>query len=84
MKTEMKHRGRPRPEETIRRDERVLQILSQGALSRNRLWTRLKKEEPSVTQSQVWLSLDRLRSAGKVRLCQGIGERIWTTEQSCP
>lgn len=85
MKTETKHahRGRPRPEETIQRDERVVRILSRGPMSRNRLWQALKEEEPSVTSSQVWLSLDRLRNLGRVRLCQGIGERVWTTRSNC-
>lgn len=79
-------RGRPRPEETIRRDEHVLRILRSGAMSRNRLWEKLSAEGDLVSPSQVWLSLDRLRRDGRVKLCQGIGERVWTCkiDEPCP
>jgi len=78
-------RGRPRPEETIRRDERVLKILSAGPLSRNTLWEKLNEAE-TVSASQVWLSLDRLRREGRVKLCQGIGQRVWSSrvDEPCP
>lgn len=105
-------RGRPRPEETIRRDEHVLRILQSGSISRNRILERLSKECFSlegilrlehlfiggeckycfikqgyrISPSQVWLSLDRLRKEGRVKLCQGIGERVWTSavDKPCP
>ncbi len=79
-------RGRPRPDETIRRDERVLSILRTGALSRNRLRDKLNETDETVSASQVWLSLDRLRREGKVKLCQGIGERVWScdVDEPCP
>lgn len=79
-------RGRPRPEETIRRDERVLSLLKEQSMSRNRLWEKLSAEGDLVSPSQVWLSLDRLRKEGKVKLCQGIGERVWSREvdEPCP
>lgn len=78
-------RGRPRPEETIRRDELVLSFLKEQPLSRNRIWEKLSETE-TVSPSQVWLSLDRLRKEGKVKLCQGIGERVWSREvdEPCP
>lgn len=78
-------RGRPRPEETIRRDELVLSFLRDQPLSRNRVWEKLSETE-TVSPSQVWLSLDRLRRAGKVKLCQGIGERVWSSrvDEPCP
>lgn len=78
-------RGRPRPEETIRRDERVLSLLKTQPMSRNRIWEKLSLEEP-LSPSQVWLSLDRLRREGKVKLCQGIGERVWScdVDKPCP
>lgn len=78
-------RGRPRPEETIKRDERVLSLLREQPMSRNRIWEKLSLEE-SLSPSQVWLSLDRLRREGKVKLCQGIGERVWSCkiDEPCP
>lgn len=78
-------RGRPRPEETIRRDERVLSLLRGQSMSRNRIWEKLSETE-TVSPSQVWLSLDRLRKEGKVKLCQGIGERVWSCriDEPCP
>jgi len=85
-KEEVVYRGRPRPEETVRRDIRVLDILQSGPMSRNRIWERLNIGGDPVSPSQVWLSLDRLRREGKVKLCQGIGERVWTSmvDQPCP
>lgn len=85
-KEEIVPRGRPRPEETIRRDELVLSILKGQPMSRNRLWEKLSTEGDLASPSQVWLSLDRLRKEGRVKLCQGIGERVWTSnvDEPCP
>jgi predicted ArsR family transcriptional regulator len=75
-------RGRPRPQETIDRDNAVLEYLNtHGAQSRNALAEALHEEK-----SRVWLSLDRLRRDGRVRLCgpQGGPDAVWTTEVSAP
>lgn len=75
-------RGRPRPQETIDRDARVLASLRQdGPQTRNALADRLA--EP---KSKIWLSLDRLRRDGLVRLCGPAGgpDAVWTTEVGAP
>lgn len=54
-------RGRPRPEETVRRDETILQLLKDhpDGLSRNDL-----AELMNLNTSKTWLSLNRLRNDG--------------------
>jgi len=73
--------GRPRPIETIERDRNILTLLRDGPLSRNQIC-----ERTNLPGMKVWLSLDRLRKTGQVKLCQGIGERIWTVDvdNHCP
>jgi predicted ArsR family transcriptional regulator len=82
MSTTKRPRGRPRPQETIDRDNAVLAYLTEhGPQTRNALADALGQEK-----SRIWLSLDRLRRDGRVRLCgpQGGPEAIWTTEVSAP
>lgn len=59
-------RGRPRPSETIRRDETILQLLKDNpsGLHRNDL-----AEMMGLNKSKTYLSLDRLRR-------QGLAEKI--------
>lgn len=79
-------RGRPRPLETINRDRRVLEIVRDRPRTRNQVWDILGNEE-LISESQVWLSLDRLRKDGKVRLCRSkSGELLWTADDGsgCP
>lgn len=71
--------GRPRPQETIDRDKMILRLLGEGPKSRNRLI-----QDTGLKPSLVWLSLDRLRRAGEIKLCQGIGERVWTSNVNKP
>lgn len=54
-------RGRPRPLETIRRDEKTLRLLHQQPLSRDELAYRL-----GCTSHLAYLSLWRLRQLGQV------------------
>lgn len=82
MTEQKRPRGRPRPEETIRRDKAVLASLKQhGPQTRNALADRLGEGK-----SKVWLSLDRLRRDGLVRLCgpQGGPDAVWTSEVAKP
>ena len=85
MSDRTKPRGRPRPQETIDRDNRILEHLrANGAQTRNALADALN--EP---RTKVWLSLDRLRKDGLVRKCTSSGEgseMVWTSEvnQPCP
>lgn len=58
---ERPQRGRPRPEETKRRDETILQLLrdNPSGLLRNDL-----AEMMGLNKSKTYLSLDRLRRQG--------------------
>jgi predicted ArsR family transcriptional regulator len=81
--TEQKRpRGRPRPQETIERDRRILEYLRrEGPQSRNALAEALGEEK-----SKVWLALDRLRKDDLVQLCDGVKgvEAVWTTAVGVP
>lgn len=58
-------RGRPRPAETIRRDEAVLALLKDNphGLSRNDI-----AEAMDLNKSRTYLSLDRLRRDGLAKM----------------
>lgn len=75
-------RGRPRPQETIDRDNAVLAHLRlNGPLTRNQIAESLGEDK-----GKVWLALDRLRRGGLVTLCgaQGGPDATWTTEVNVP
>lgn len=78
-------RGRPRPQETIDRDRRILEHLKEsGPLTRNQIADALGEE-----RSKTWLSLNRLRKEDLVRTCTAKGggaDMLWTTEvrKPCP
>jgi uncharacterized membrane protein len=76
-------RGRPRPQETIERDNKILKYLREnGARTRNDLAEVLGEE-----RSKVWLALDRLRSQGLVRMCASASpgpDMLWTAEVDTP
>ena len=61
MTAERPQRGRPRPAETIRRDETILQLLRDNptGLMRNDI-----AEMMNLNKSRTYLSLDRLRRQG--------------------
>lgn len=81
--TEVKRgRGRPRPSETMKRDEQIMELLRTGPRTRNQIC-----KETGLTTSIVYLSLDRLRKRDQVRLCQGrAAERLWSVDvdEPCP
>lgn len=85
MNDQMKRpRGRPRPQEAIDRDRAVLRLLKdEGPLTRNQIAERLTAEKV-----KVYLSLNRLRSAGQVRTCASgaPGQVLWSAkaDQPCP
>jgi predicted transcriptional regulator len=61
--------GRPRPQDTIARDNQVHQILTEkGALTRKQL-----ADELGVTPSLAYMSLFRLRKTGRVERVSGSG-----------
>lgn len=68
-------RGRPRPQETIERDALVHQLLiRQGRLTRNMI-----VEQTGLPESQVYLSLSRLRGEGKAVHEGGYkADKFWT------
>ena len=61
MTAERPQRGRPRPAETIRRDETILQLLrdNPSGLMRNDI-----ADMMNLNKSKTYLSLDRLRRRG--------------------
>lgn len=73
-------RGRPRSQEAIDRDEAVYRALSEGRQrTRNEI-----AEEVGVTGGLTYLSLYRLKHAGRVvRVADGTTRRAWrqTTEE---
>jgi predicted transcriptional regulator len=75
-------RGRPRPPESIERDETIHRLLSDtGPLTRNQI-----AEQTGFTHSLVYLALSRLRQAGRVKRCLDNGQTVWSMEtgQPCP
>lgn len=75
-------RGRPRPQETIERDEQILAYLREnGPQTRNNLAMALL-----LSKTVTYLALNRLRAEGKVRICaaQGGPNVLWTTEVDAP
>lgn len=70
-------RGRPRPDSTIQRDEQVAQALVAGGKTREDLAT-----ETGLTKSEVYLSLHRLRRAGRVERTRDGGKHVWTQVQA--
>lgn len=84
MPEEKARRGRPRPEDTIERDDRILELLSKrGPHTRNEIAERL-----GISFSLTYLALDRLRRAGRVKRCLQTdgGTSVWSTavDESCP
>jgi predicted ArsR family transcriptional regulator len=66
--------GRPRPQDTIERDEKVAQLLSaEGPLTREEIATKL-----GITPSIAYMSLFRLRKSGDVAKATGEGVRPHT------
>jgi DNA-binding transcriptional ArsR family regulator len=62
-------RGRPRPQDTVARDEAVAQLVREkGPLSRTQI-----AEQMGITPSIAYMSLFRLRRDGYVRRAAGAG-----------
>lgn len=83
MTEDMKRpRGRPRPPETVERDEKILALLTyHGPRTRNGIAIEL-----GIPVTKVYLSLDRLRRDGKVRICAdtaGPGS-VWSADVGTP
>lgn len=74
-------RGRPRPAETIERDETIHQLLTEGSRSRGQL-----AQETGLTTDLVALALGRLRRAGRVERCldEERGVIVWSINDGTP
>ncbi|MDJ1137939.1 helix-turn-helix domain-containing protein [Streptomyces iconiensis] len=72
-------RGRPRPSETISRDDRIYTLLADGPLSRNEL-----AAATGLEKSIVYLALARLRTAGRIRQCVRDGVIVWAHADGTP
>ena len=72
-------RGRPRPAETIERDQRIHELLAAGSKSRGQL-----AQETGLTTDLVALALSRLRRAGHVRQCLHGGVIVWSVADGTP
>jgi uncharacterized membrane protein len=68
------HRGRPRPQVTIQRDERVIAKLSElgGTATRKDIAAGLGDSHPDV-----YRALCRLRTAGRVSRVHDGGKHVW-------
>jgi hypothetical protein len=66
-------RGRPRPDETLKRDERVLAAIGESGSTRDEIATALGDIPPQL----VYLSLHRLRAASKVERARDGGKHTW-------
>lgn len=72
-------RGRPRPVETIERDERVHALLACGPRSRGQL-----AQETDLSTDLVHLALRRLQRDGRVRQCLKDGVIVWSVADGTP
>jgi predicted ArsR family transcriptional regulator len=80
---ESPRRGRPRPADAIERDSRIRALLTEsGPQTRNQIASAL-----GISNSLVYLALDRLRRSGEVRRClREDGTSVWSTKtgEPCP
>lgn len=72
-------RGRPRSPDTIARDEHIYGLLADGPRSRNQL-----AEQTGLEKSIVYLALDRLRQADRIRQCVRAGTIVWGHADGAP
>lgn len=72
-------RGRPRPTETIERDNRIHALLERGALSRGQI-----AQETGLTADLVHLALRRLQRDDRVRQCLQHGVIVWSVADNTP
>lgn len=76
---ERRGRGRPRPAETIERDDRIYGLLAEGALSRSQIAV-----ETGLTTDLVALALRRLKRDGRARQCLQGGVIVWSVSDDTP
>lgn len=72
-----KRKGRPRPEDTIKRDEQVLKLIAESGdngVTRTQLAETLELEG-----NTVYLSLFRLKQDGTIVRSRNGGDHVWKT-----
>lgn len=79
MQQTVPRRGRPRPVETIERDDRIHALLTEEARSRGQL-----AQATGLTTDLVHLALGRLKRAGRVRQCLQDGVIVWSVADGTP
>jgi hypothetical protein len=79
MEQQTVRRGRPRPAETIERDDQIHTLLASGALSRGQI-----AQETGLTTDLVHLALRRLQRDGRVRQCLQGGVIVWSVTDGTP
>lgn len=72
-------RGRPRPVETIERDERIYKLIADGTGSRSALARATGLDRPTVA-----LCVQRLKKAGRIRTCADGGAIVWSVADGTP
>jgi len=73
-------RGRPRPQDSIDRDRKILELLTeQGPQTRNDVSDSLR-----ISRSLAYLALARLRGKGQIKCCLRDGVVVWSTEVENP
>lgn len=73
--TESSRRGRPRPDDVVARDNKVFEIVKNGAAPMTR---KQVAEAAGEKESHVYLSLLRLRHAGKLQLKRTSDGHFWS------
>lgn len=81
MNEDTRPRGRPRPDETVGRDDRIFSLLEgRGPLTRNEI-----AEITGLSPSLTYLSLARLKKDERIRPClKDGGEIVWSTGVGSP
>lgn len=77
--TEQRRRGRPRPAETIERDEQIYRLLAERSHSRGQL-----ARAVGLSTDLVHLALRRLQRDGRARQCLDGGVIVWSVDDGTP
>lgn len=87
--TSPKPKGRPRPQYTIMRDEKILNLLAQSSttgMTRSDLSDKLAHDNPDdpmfITPAEAYLSLARLNNQGLARKLRRFGKFVWVTSDN--
>ena len=82
-----KRKGRPRPETTIERDAKALELIkASGAngITRTQLAEELSVDGATVDGNTAYLSLFRLRKDGKIVRGRNGADHVWTVVAETP